>query len=114
MLLFENIANVRAPRPNPISPPQFVVCIITSKCNPEKDSYLNDGGGLRLRLRKNQTKYWEFRYKIQGKEIVRPFGSYPVITLKKARDMRMEAKLHIQIHTVHITFTQHHLPPAST
>ena len=66
--------------------------IITSKCNPEKDSYLNDGGGLRLRLRKNQTKYWEFRYKIQGKEIVRPFGSYPVITLKKARDMRMEAK----------------------
>lgn len=39
------------------------------KAKPEtKETYLNDGAGLRLCIKPNGNKVWEFRYSIDGKE----------------------------------------------
>ena len=50
--------------------------------------YLNDGGGLRLRIRRNGTKTWLFRFYLEGKELTNSLGSYPKIDLSKARILR--------------------------
>jgi len=47
--------------------------------------YLNDGGGLRLRIRPNGSRHWLFRYRIFGKEKSTSLGSYPQVSLKQAR-----------------------------
>lgn len=55
-------------------------------CPPSKDFvYLNDGSGLRLRLRPNGTKTWIHRWKINGVEFTNSLGSYPQVSLKDAR-----------------------------
>ena len=58
----------------------------------DKDYYLNDGGGLRLCVKKNANKIWEFRYtnKTTKKRRITTFESYPKVTLKNARDKRNE------------------------
>ncbi len=39
--------------------------------------YLNDGGGLRLRVQTNGSRNWLFRYKVSGKEKTAGLGAYP-------------------------------------
>lgn len=56
----------------------------------EKDYFLNDGGGLRVRVKSNGNKIWEFRFTFNGKRRVTTFKSYPITTLKNARDKRKE------------------------
>lgn len=56
----------------------------------EKDYFLNDGGGLRIRIKTNGSKIWEYRYTFNGKRRVTTFKSYPITTLKNARDKRRE------------------------
>jgi len=47
--------------------------------------YLNDGAGLRLRIRSNGTKSWIHRWKINGIEYSNSLGEYPYFSLKDAR-----------------------------
>lgn len=54
--------------------------------------YLNDGGGLRLRIRPDGSKSWLFRFHQNGKENSCSFGPYPNITLQDSRLKAAEAK----------------------
>jgi integrase len=57
--------------------------------------YLNDGNGLRLRIRPNGSKTWILRYRLGGNEMSSGLGTYPNITLQIARTKANEAKSHI-------------------
>jgi integrase len=57
--------------------------------------YLNDGNGLRLRIRPNGSKTWILRYRLGGNEMSSGLGTYPKITLQVARTKASEAKGHI-------------------
>ncbi len=52
--------------------------------------YLNDGGGLRLKITPTNSKIWEFRYTFNGKSRKTTFKTYPTVTLKEARTKRQE------------------------
>lgn len=54
----------------------------------EMDYFLNDGGGLRVRIKTNGSKIWEFRYTINSKRKLTTFKSYPITTLDNARGKR--------------------------
>ena len=63
------------------------------KTKPQKKQIaLFDGGGLFLLVRPNGGKLWRLKYRFQGKEKILALGSYPIVTLKKAREKREEAK----------------------
>lgn len=66
------------------------------KCKAAKASdrvyYLNDGSGLRLRVRPDGSRYWLLRFFIQGKENTQSLGPYPLISLQIARAKAAEAK----------------------
>lgn len=53
---------------------------------------LSDGDGLALQVNPNGSKWWRFRYFIQGKEKMLSFGTYPEVSLADARDRRWEAR----------------------
>ena len=57
------------------------------KSDPTKDLELYDGDGLVLRVRKNGTKEWLFKYKspVTGKRAKMTIGKYPAMSLKDAR-----------------------------
>lgn len=52
----------------------------------EKPYKLFDGHGLYLEVRPNSSKRWRFKYLFEGKEKLISLGSYPLTTLKEARD----------------------------
>ncbi len=63
------------------------------KAKPKNKPYrLSDGGGLHLLIQPSGSKLWQMRYRYGGKENVLSFGSYPLVTLAKARQKRDEAK----------------------
>jgi integrase len=51
-----------------------------------------DGHGLYLKVRKNGSKYWRWKYRFGGKEKLLAFGVYPTVTLKAARFKRDDAR----------------------
>ena len=51
-----------------------------------------DGGGLHLYVSSSGKKLWRMTYYYDKKEKVLSFGEYPVISLEKAREKRLEAK----------------------
>lgn len=53
---------------------------------------LSDGDGLYLLVQPNESKLWQLRYKLRGKENVLSFGRYPHVGLADARAKRDEAK----------------------
>lgn len=57
----------------------------------EKPYKLSDGQGLPLLIQPNGSKWWRYRYRINGKEKMLSIGTYPDVTLKKAREMRVTA-----------------------
>jgi integrase len=57
--------------------------------------YLNDGGGLRLRIRPDGSRTWIYRYKLDGKETSTGLGAYPTVALQVARAKALEAKQHV-------------------
>ena len=57
----------------------------------EKPYKLSDGQGLTLLIQPNGSKWWRYRYRINGKEKMLSIGTYPNVTLKKAREMRVTA-----------------------
>ncbi len=58
----------------------------------EKRYTLFDTGGLYLEVAPNGSKWWRFRYRINGKQKVMSFGVYPDVSLKNARDKRDAAR----------------------
>jgi integrase len=59
---------------------------------PESKPYkLSDGNGLYL-LINSVGKYWRYDYRYMGKRKTIPFGTYPAISLKQARQKLIDAK----------------------
>lgn len=58
----------------------------------DKPMKIADGGGLYLYLSASGKKLWRLGYYFERKAKVLSFGEYPVVTLQKAREKRMEAK----------------------
>jgi integrase len=56
----------------------------------EKEYFLNDGGGLRVLVKTNGLKLWEFRFTVNGQRKKTSFKTYPTVTLKEARTKRQE------------------------
>jgi hypothetical protein len=53
---------------------------------------LFDGDGLYLYLSTTGHRAWRFKYYIEGREKHLHFGRYPEISLKAARERRLEAR----------------------
>ena len=53
---------------------------------------LTDSEGLYLLINKNNSRWWRFKYRIDGKEKLLSFGVYPDVSLKLARDQRDAAR----------------------
>ena len=63
--------------------------IIRTQCPlHKKNIFLFDGGGLVLRIRNNNTKYWLVRLHINKKRYDRGLGMFPEISLDRAREIR--------------------------
>ena len=52
----------------------------------DKPYKLTDGRGMYLLVKPNGSKYWQYRFRISGKQGTYQIGSYPDISLSKARD----------------------------
>jgi integrase len=57
--------------------------------------YLNDGAGLRLRVRPDGSRTWVYRYRLGGKETSTGLGAYPTVSLQVARSKALESKEHV-------------------
>lgn len=57
-----------------------------------KPQHLFDGGGLFLLVTPTGGKWWRFKYTHSGKSKTISFGTYPEISLAKARERREEAR----------------------
>ncbi|NBV07215.1 MAG: DUF4102 domain-containing protein [Proteobacteria bacterium] len=62
----------------------------------DKRYKLSDEKGLFLLVHENGSKYWQVKYRIDGKEKLLSLGVYPEVSLKQARDKRDEARRKIQ------------------
>ena len=63
--------------------------IVRTKCPLyKKNIFLFDGGGLVLRIRNNNSKYWLVRLHINKKRHDRGIGMFPEISLDRAREIR--------------------------
>ena len=58
----------------------------------QKQYKIFDGQGLFVLIHPNGSKYFRYRYKLEGKEKVMALGVYPATTLKQAREKRLEAQ----------------------
>ena len=59
---------------------------------PGKPMKIADGGGLYLYLSESGKKLWRMSYYFERRQRILSFGEYPVVTLQRAREKRMEAK----------------------
>jgi hypothetical protein len=58
----------------------------------QKQYRLTDGQGMYLLIKPSGKKYWRLDYILHGKRKTFAIGSYPAISLKKARAQRDKAK----------------------
>lgn len=58
----------------------------------DKTQKLADGGALYLVIKPNGTKFWWYRYKLDGKENTYSIGEYPAVSLQDARKDRDAAR----------------------
>jgi integrase len=58
----------------------------------EKPYKKSDGGGLYILVQADGKRYWRMAYRFAGKQKTLALGSYPLISLKEARDARDAAK----------------------
>ena len=58
----------------------------------EKPRRYTDGGNLFVEVRPTGAKLWRFAYKFDGKQKLMALGSYPEISLAKAREKRAKAR----------------------
>ena len=59
----------------------------------EKGHKKSDSGGLHLFVSPSGGKLWRLKYRFNGKEKLLSLGSYPTVTLARARQRREEAKV---------------------
>jgi hypothetical protein len=52
----------------------------------DKPYKLTDGRGMYLLVNKTGSKYWQYRFRINGKQGTYQIGTYPDMSLKKARE----------------------------
>ena len=57
--------------------------------------YLNDGAGLRLRIRPDGSRTWIYRYRLAGNEMSSGLGAYPQVSLQIARTKAAASKQHV-------------------
>ncbi len=65
---------------------------IRREAAPPRPRKLFDGDGLYLLLHPSGGKWWRFAYRLQGRQKVVSFGTYPDVTLATARVRRTEAR----------------------
>ena len=58
----------------------------------EKPYKLTDAGGMYLLVNPNGSKYWQYRFRLNQKQGTYQIGSYPDVSLKKARDEHLLAR----------------------
>ena len=58
----------------------------------DKDYKLSDSEGLYLYVSKSGHRSWRLKYRFAGKERRLIFGSYPEVSLKDARERKLEAR----------------------
>jgi len=58
--------------------------------------YLNDGAGLRMRIRPDGSRTWIFRYRLDSREMSTGLGAYPTVSLQMARAKAQEARLNVE------------------
>ncbi len=71
---------------------QLTDTTITNAKPKAKKYKLYDGGGLFLLVMPTGAKRWRLKYRFNAKEKEYAIGTYPIITLKKARDTTLELK----------------------
>jgi hypothetical protein len=59
---------------------------------PARPPKYRDGGGMYLYATTSGLKSWRLNYRFQKKYLTMTFGTYPMITLKEARDKLVDAK----------------------
>ena len=65
---------------------------IIKASKPKSTPYkLSDGNGLFLLIQPNGSRWWRYRYRFNGKEKMLSLGTYPDVTLKEARNLRVTA-----------------------
>jgi len=62
----------------------------------EKTYKLSDGKGLNLEVRPSGSKYWRLSYRYQQKQKTLALGVFPVVSLKQARVLALDAKKLLQ------------------
>lgn len=63
------------------------------RAQPKEKAYsLSDGLGLALLIEPNGSKGWRFRYRFDNKARLMSFGSYPLVSLSEAREMRDKSR----------------------
>ncbi|MCR9222485.1 MAG: integrase arm-type DNA-binding domain-containing protein [Hyphomonas sp.] len=58
----------------------------------DKPRRYTDGGNLFVEVRPSGSKLWRYAYKFEGKQKLMALGSYPEVSLAKARKKRTEAR----------------------
>jgi integrase len=66
--------------------------LIRKAKTPAKQTKLADGRGLFLLCAPSGGRWWRFKYRFGGKEKLLSLGTYPEVTLAKARDAREAAR----------------------
>ena len=67
------------------------------KAKPKDKQYkLADGEGMYLRVYPNGSKYWQLKYRFEGKQKTLSFGVWPEVGIIEAREKRFEARKKIK------------------
>jgi uncharacterized protein with GYD domain len=64
---------------------------------PEKPKKFTDAGGLYLYSTPKGLKSWRFDYRFQGRRLTLTIGTYPMVSLKEARDKLVDAKRSLKV-----------------
>ena len=60
--------------------------LTVKKANPKEKQYkLADGEGMYLRVYPNGSKYWQLKYRFEGKQKTLSFGVWPEVGIIEAR-----------------------------
>jgi integrase len=79
-------------------------CKIDSLKPQDKPKKFFDGHGLYIEVYPNGSKIWRQKYILNGKTTRKSFGSYPLVSLKKAREM--SEHLRLELKTKEMGYTQ--------
>lgn len=63
--------------------------------NSKQGRFYDSGSGIHLWIKRNNKKYWIFRYTFNGHRKDMSLGTYPIVTLLEARKKALEAKINL-------------------